>query len=159
MPENIYQSPRSNVADVNNEKSAEPKLVSAVLLIFVATIVVALLVAGIEYLIERTLPGEVFYSTYLPLFFTGFFFAHRRKSGTSTKFKIRVLALWLTISVVLSALLVYFVEINLFEIVTTMGRYVLLLFAGLLVMLAVSYWALVFGEKTALRIVSMQTQR
>lgn len=159
MPNDIYQTPRSNVSDPTPEVVTEPNLWLVVLLIFIGTIAVALLVAAIEYLIDSTLPGETFYSTFIPLFCVGFFFGYRRKVKLSPVFKIKALAVWFVLSLIVSAVVIYFVAIDVINTLVTMGAYAFFLVVGLAAMLALSYGALALGERAALNVVAKQTTK
>lgn len=153
MSNDLYNAPESDLTGGKRTLYEPHPLVVAFSLVGIS-FVVSLIAIGIELVFGVTVPGDAFLSTLLPAYLGGYIFGRKRGAEFSRDFRIKVIAIWFGLSLILT---VAFAALFAWDTMMTLlqGSASLLVIAVIVFMLALSgllsYFMLRMGERTGVK--------
>lgn len=148
MNDNIYSAPESDAGQGEN-KPPNPLIVAAK--IIGISIVLGLLIAGIEYLLGIAFAANSFLSSFVAAGIVGYRYGRKRGRLFTPTYRVQVVAIWLSILLSLAAISLLAVGLDDWQQLSGVGKFWLIFFAGAALIGGIVYLALRFGEKLAIR--------
>lgn len=145
----------------DNESAFDEKQASifvAVLMILGITLAIAAILAAIEYLVNFKMPGGTVLTSLVPVGIAGYIYGRRKEIRFTRAFRIKVIAVWYLFSISVSALVVFFIGLDL-TTVTSGAGYFGAIFVGLILLSALfSYLVFGYGNTLALKALTKQSR-
>lgn len=144
---NDESSNKSDLEGLANNDTSLPNPLVVALLIIAVSFLVGIVFAVIQVMFNFTLPGGTAISTMVPAMVVGYIYGSKRQSYFPREFRIKVIAIWVAISLVFTFLIFQYIELPIQELMSTMTFIIPVLIGLLFIAAVVCYFAFKFGEK------------
>ncbi len=147
MDDDQTNSAQSDLEGLGNMDSQLPNPIIVALLIIGVSFLVGMVFAAVQLLFNFTLPGGTAISTMVPALVVGYIYGSKREGYFPRSFRIKVIAIWIAISLALTVFVFKFVGIPLQEVLPSLSFLVPMFLVILMIATVVCYFAFKFGEK------------
>ena len=147
MDDDQYSSGQSDLQGVHNDDSQLPNPFVAALLIIGISFLVGIVFVAIEFIFNVSVPGNTAISTLIPALVVGSFYGRKRQSYFPRNFRIKVIAIWVAISLIFTFFIFRYLDLPLQEMLPSLSIVVSVSIGILLLVATICYFAFKFGEK------------
>ena len=156
MNEDPYKSPESNVVVATVKSVPLPNPFIVAVMIIVVSVLIKMIIAGVEYLLGTTLPANTFLSTIIPALSIGIYYGKKRGDYFPRNFRFKVVLIWLVLGIVLSGIVLSLFFPDLLPMLASSATYTAIFIGMVFLGVLFCYFALHFGEKLGIK--SLETK-
>lgn len=129
----------------------EPSVAKVSIFLCLLSVVLGLILTFVEYMIDKELSGTATLSTILPALLTGIWFASKSGKLMPAKTRWYSLAVWMAMSIAYVLVILYFLDISLYDLAIEFGWFNLFIVFFLALSLLFSYAVVKSGEKIGVK--------